>query len=212
MKQFDWKKNPEIDVVAWDENGNFYGWKIATIETCWFGTIERLPEYDIDPTTEGFDWTKSKQIRPSKYLIDEINSQINISSMDRVELRKIKELNEELFRNREGLIAECVGYREKIVELESELHKFQRSLAEKEIECSELNGIINLLEKDLDAKYSKNEKLIDFVKDRLTHELNTTRSYLNESDLDSLGEQLIKEATVLGQAIERIEKHATPNT
>ncbi len=109
--------------------------------------------------------------------------------------------------------------REKIAELEKvverknqEVDFLESELQAKETECSELNGIIDLLEKDLNAKYSIKEKLIDFVKDRLTHELNTTRSYLNESDLDSLGEQLIKEATVLGQAIERIEKHATPNT
>ncbi len=34
----------------------------------WTYRVVYFPEYDIDPTTPGFDWTKSKHIRPTNFV------------------------------------------------------------------------------------------------------------------------------------------------
>ncbi len=191
MKPFDFEKHPDIDVVAWDKDGECRGYIFQCNIVAWGNHSKRFAEYDIDPNTPNWDWAKSKQIRPSKYLIDEINSQINISSMDRVELRKIKELNEELFRNREGLIAKCVGYREKIAELEKVVER--------------KNQEIDFLESELQAKetvnYDINEKLIDFWKEQFQYYL----KYNVELEQSKVNADI--ETELYRQAIERIEKH-----
>ncbi len=188
MKPFDFEKYADIDVVAWNCNGKCFGWSLTSLSSRWDHECEYLEEYDIDPATQGFDWTKSKQIRPT----------VSIHLLEM--------------------------YQKKIAELKKE-----NSESEYHAHVAELNGIINLLEKDLNrdadriAELEKELHVWRSGKVYKNEQSTISRQLVNEKLIDfwaqryKYNEQIVTPDELIGvcnietdyfrQAIERIEKN-----
>lgn len=215
MKQFDWEKHPDIDVVAWDKDGKCYSHGVLS-SVGW--VYYKLPKYDIDPNTPGFDWTQSKQIRPTGFDAEK-NSEINRLTLETISQKKrIAEL-EKLLADEKALHNQCTitkdAYYSELLkwrkDYELGTHKHDTNLVD---QLSKATDSIKELEGEV-AHYRRlallkntnhNEKLIDFWARRYEYWRMTTSNVKGLSASDSKN-NATEETELFRQAIERIEKN-----